>query len=404
MEERLQPPTSVVLYPVARSDDHSPVSRFKTTGAVFAFWFLLAIAAVGLLQLSQARATGGIGGLLKVGDQHSVSELIESEIPGIPKSDDIGHDGQLFYVIGLDLRGEWVPAYLDPFESVPYRYRRIAYPALSSLLGLSTGPQLLWGMVIVNLISVGVASGSVAVIARHLGKSPLLASAVVLNPGVWLSAQLLTADNLALAAGLAAILAFLKDRLPISVVALAVAALAKEVAVVFAVGLAGYAWFQGWRVKAVSLAVGSVIPLGLWLLYVHMAIGNVIDSSGNIGPPFAGLVDAAAIWPDQTLRENGWTFILITFIVLGIVGLIRSHAIWRWTAWPWIGVALVSSHLVWDLGNNSIRTLSPIIVLTVLGLADRTRRPSTAKEPDSPVTSPVAGNDLDPSQTTLKQP
>lgn len=53
-----------------------------------------------------------------------------------------------------------------------------------------------------------------AVIARDFGATPWLAMEVALNPGVWLSGELLQPDVMALASGLLGILAYLRGSCP----------------------------------------------------------------------------------------------------------------------------------------------------------------------------------------------
>lgn len=347
---------------------------------LFFFWFTLTVLAIGAIQFSQARSMGGLGGLLGVGESHGVREVIEKQIPGVPLVSGIGHDGQLFYAIAVDPLGRFVPEAMEPDESPSYRYRRIGYPALSGLFSVLEGHSVIWAMALLNTLSAGVGAGSVALIARHLSLTPWLAIGVLMNPGVWLSARLLTADNLALAGGLLGILACLKGRPWLATIPLAFAVLTKEVAIVFALALAGHALASKRPQVALQLVLGALIPIGLWLAYVHSAIGDVLSTSGNLSWPFGGLIEASSVWPDQRLRDNIWIAVLATFIVLACVGFSRSRPLWRWLTWSWIAVALISSHLVWDVGNNAIRTLAPIITLTVLGLADRNATASDADD------------------------
>jgi hypothetical protein len=340
-------------------------------GVIFAFWFVVGAFSISVLQFSQAQATGGIGGLIKVGADHPLAEAITSEVPGIPVAPGLGHDGQLYYAIGLDLTGNEIPAMMEPVESAAYRYRRIGYPALSSLFGLLDGSRLIWGMAVVNAASVGLAAAATAAIAQHFRRTPWAALAVVLNPGVWLSALLLTADNLALAVGLLAVLAFLKRQVGWATAALAVAVLTKEAALAFSLGLAGFAWWSTRDRKTAGwLIAGSVLPLAAWLTIVHAGIGNLLASGAALGLPFDGLVTAAGVWGDQSLQNNLFNGLTLAFMAVGAFGLFDRRLLWRWLIWPWIVIALVSSRFVWIFGNNSVRVFAPMIVLTVLALTD----------------------------------
>lgn len=347
------------------------MSTSSSLKASFAFWFALGFACVAVLQVSHAHATGGIGGLLKVGQDHPLADMIMTEIPETPVAPGLGHDGQINFAIATDLTGDRVPDLMESMEAVGYRYRRIGFPALSGLFGQLNGVGLVWGMAVLNAAAAGLAAAATAAIAQHFQRTQWVAIAVILNPGVWLSALLLTADNLALATGLLAILAFLKGRLVWAIVGLIVAVLTKEAALAFTVGLAGYAWTAtGDRRTAGWLAAGSLLPLGAWLLFVQARIGDSFGAGGGLDLPLRGLIHAAGAWPQQSPQNKLFTTVTLFFLVLGVVGLARRRELWRWLIWPWIGVALISSRFIWIFGNNSIRVFAPLIVLTVLALSD----------------------------------
>lgn len=316
---------------------------------------------------------GGPAGLLQIGQDHSVASVVAEQLPDAPAFEGIGHDGQLFYVIGLDLTGRRVAEQMAIDESVPYRYRRIAYPALASAFGALDGSKLLWGLILVNVAAAGIAAGSTAWIARLTGRSPWLALAVLFNPGVWQSARLLTADNLALAAGLLAVAAFLAGRLPLTAVALALAALSKETAVAFMLGLAGYCFFHSSRRMAVGLAAATLVPLVTWYLYIERFIGSALDSSGNLSAPLVGIIDSIGMWPGRDVVDIVWTVVTFGFLAIATVAVVVAPSLWRWLVSPWLVVALLSSPLVWHAGNNSVRVFAPLLVLAVLGIANRTK-------------------------------
>ena len=348
---------------------------------LFAFWFIVGCLAAALLQIGQARAMGGSPeGLLFLGDRQEVAPLVVDELPNAPVTEGFGHDGQIFYAVALDLGGEWVP---DTLLSASYRYRRILYPALSSGLGLLDGQALLWGMILFAALPVGVATGTAAMLGRDGGVSPMVALGVVLNPGVWLSTRLLTADNLALALGLLGVYAFTRRRDWLAVVALAAASLAKEPSLVFAAALAGYSWFQGHRKRAVVLSIATV-PTLLWFGYVHFSVGSVLDAGGNMSLPGFGIADAAGVWAEQRIRDNVWIALTLAAMIVGAVAAVRMRTMWAWLVATWIVVGLVASSLVWNVGNNVIRALSPLIAMAPILVAtwrlelERSAEPSAA--------------------------
>ena len=345
----------------------SQVSHIRHARRVIAASFACGALIVAVFQFSHSQSVGGYAGLLKIGSEYDTRELIESELPGVPILEGEGHDGQLFYVIGLDPWGQSTPESIAQ-AAVGYRYRRIGYPLASSLAGLLDGTALLAGMVVVAAGSAGLATAAAASIALHFERSPWLSLGVAMNPGVWLSGILLTADVLALALGLLGILGYVRRWRYLTVLALAGAALTKEVAICFAIGVAGHALWTRRRGLALFLIVGSALPLAVWLAYVNTTIGDAFSTVGQSTWPFLGLLDAASIWHAQATHEITLTVLMVAFMVLGSIGLLRVDALWRWLTWPWIALGLLLSHWVWDLGSNTVRTLAPIVALTVLGL------------------------------------
>lgn len=354
------------------ADDDGQMLSPLTPRRAFVVWLLIGTAIAAVLQLSQSRVMGGVPeGLLFAGTWQEVHPLVVDELPRTPVFEGYGHDGQIFYAVALDLRGEWVPEIL---LSAPYRYRRILYPALASGFGTMGGTGLLWGMILLASLPVGLAAGAAGWIVTHpsfghrwrlAGWAPV---AVVLNPSTWLSARMLTADNLALALGMLGVVAFLRRRDGLAIAGLAAAALTKEPAIAFAVGLAGYLWFNGNRLRAIRLAIGAGLPMLVWWLYIAAAVGNPLDSGGNVVAPFVGIVKSLPAWPHQSPRD--WFYLTTVFVAVtaSVWVLARGRRLWAWLVAPQLLIALMSSHLVWHLGNNAIRAFGPLLTLGVIGL------------------------------------
>lgn len=354
-----------------------------TPRRAFLIWFLIGTASAAILQLGQARVMGGVPeGLLFAGTWQEVHPLVVEQLPRTPVFEGFGHDGQIFYAVGLDLRGEWVP---DILKSAPYRYRRILYPALASGFGSMDGSALLWGMILLAALPVGLAAGAVGAIVTHpsfgsgsriVGWAPL---AVVLNPSSWLSSRLLTADNLVLAFGLLGVLAFLRRKDTWAILALAAAALTKEPSIAFAAGLAVFAWFQRERLRALRIALGAGLPMLAWWAYVAVAVGNPLDSGGNVVAPFAGILKSIPVWTDQ--RPRDWLY--LTVVLFGCAAsvwvVVRGKRLWASLVAPQLLIALMSSHLVWHLGNNAVRAFGPLLTLACLGLLAGSRRATAAE-------------------------
>ena len=340
--------------------------RHDTRGREFLFWFVAGTIAAGVLQVGQVRVMGGVPeGLLFAGDRQEVHVLVLEELPGTPVWEGFGHDGQIFYAMALDLTGQWVP---DILLSSPYRYRRILYPALASGFGTMEGRGLLWGMILLAALPAGLAAGAIAELARLENWTRLAPALVLLNPATWLSARLLTADNLALALAVLGVLALRSRRDGWAVVAFAAAALTKEPFLAMAAGATGLMWFEGERRRAFKALAAATAPMLLWWVYVATAVGNPLESYGAMVAPLTGIIDALPTW--ASLRPRDWLY--LTAVLLGVaaslITLVKGPRLLKWLVTPWLLIALVSSDLVWNFGNNAIRALAPIFTLGLTGL------------------------------------
>jgi len=313
--------------------------------------------AAAILLWAQSEAVGGVEGLLQVGEASDVRPLIESQLGEVPLASGPGHDGQIYYAIGLDLTGDEVGPLLD---HAAYRYRRILYPLFSSGFGVLEGTALLVGMIVVTIASTAVASGATAVLGTRLGISEWAALAVLLNPGVWLSVRLLTSDTLALALMMVGLMT-MGARLAWPAVSFALSTLAKDVYLVTPIGLAIGRDRKRWVLAGISLLV-----LLAWMTWLTLTFGDGFTGRGNLALPLLGIVDGAANWPDLDVEELTYLgFGLVTVLAGLVVGITRS----TWLRWPilgWSALALISSNWVWDFGNNAARAFAPLAVLVVL--------------------------------------
>lgn len=331
--------------------------KLGTMSARRAFWKWSAIGLVIAVFLlwTQAITVDGLAGLLQVGEASNLRPLIEDQLGAVPLADGFGHDGQIFYAIGADLSGDEVGPLLD---HAAYRYRRILYPLVSSLFGLLDGWALLYGMMVVAAASMAVSAGIVGVLAARAGKPDLLALAVILNPGVWVSVRLLTSDAPTLALMLGALYAFTGRRNNESASTFALSVLAKDVNVATPVPLG--LQFRNWKMLIVPVGV-----LAAWMGYLTIRFGGGFSSRGNLDWPLVGILDATANWSGFDATEWVYVVFAILSMVTGAVFSFRKS----WLQWPiiaWTGLAVVSSSWVWDFGNNAARAFAPIVVLIAL--------------------------------------
>ena len=269
-----------------------PSMHFTTTGRRLDLrhlvaWFLVGVVVALLLQWLQVRAVGGDWtGLVNTGRQSALRPLIEAELGPVSTVEQAGHDGQFSYLIAVDPLGRGEAPNL--FDHGAYRYRRILLPALAGGFGLWDGEGALAGLIVWSAIGMGLATAAVADLGASFGTRPWVVAGVLANPGVWLSVQLLTPDVLALGLALTGVALWSRHLRVWGVVALALAALAKDQYLLVAFGLAGWEWFRANRREAVLVVVGAAVPLAIWSIWLTVTMGEGLTPRGNFSVPFGG--------------------------------------------------------------------------------------------------------------------
>lgn len=325
-----------------------------TPKSAFIKWSLIGTVVAGILVAGQIAELGGAAGMLQVGQTSSLRPMIEEQLGDIPLTEFGGHDGQIFYAMGLDLDGNQVSEVLDDGA---FRYRRILYPFLASFGGLLDGYPLLYGMIAIAVLSMGLAAGSIASIAARFDRSDWLALVVVLNPGMWLSIRLLTSDALAMAMMALGLLAVVSGW-RVTAGLFAASTLSKDIYLITPAGLMADRRTRRW-----SWAVIPALAVAVWATVLTITMGDGFTGRGNLDWPFAGFVTAYSNWG---ALDGGELFYLGFALVSVAVGL--GHGLLRrsWLRWPILGwslLAVISSNWVWDFGNNAARAFAPIVVL-----------------------------------------
>lgn len=361
----------------SRSDSLFPLSARAT--------FLLGLTIGVLLTFVQASAVGGPSGMLMVGERSDLADIIEGELGPVVRSPGSGHDGQMVFAIATDLTGEEVPPLLD---HAGYRYRRILLPAVASGFGLIGGPALLWSLLAWNVLSFAVAASAMSILARKLGRSSWAVAGVLANPGLWLSINIVTSDVMASGLALLGLAAMTKRRHGLAILAMALAALAKDQYLIVAVGAAIFYAIR--RRPKLSVAYSSAaVPLLAWTAFLELGIESAFSPRSNFGLPFVGLWESIQSWDLVGTSDVAYGAVLVVATAVGAVGLTlrRNWRLWPF-ALPWIAMAVLASSWVWLLGNNALRSLSPIIVWAVFAfsadspeLRDSRRASPPAEEP-----------------------
>ena len=222
------------------------------------------------------------------------------------------------------------------------------------------------GLAAFTVIGFGVATAATADVASLPGARWWAVLGVLGNLGLWLSVQLATADSLAIALAMLAVSLAIRRRTRWAVLALAAAALTKDAYLLFAVGLAGWMFFEGEGRRAIAVALAPAVPLGLWVGWLSWQVGNGLSAKNNFSWPLVGMVESFTEW--ESTGDLVQAMVALAALVGGlIVVVLIRHRLIAWLTVPWIVVALVSSVVVWGDGNNAVRAFAPLWLFVWLG-------------------------------------
>ena len=254
-----------------------------------------------------------------------------------------GYDGQFAYYIARDPLGGWrhcdVPA---------YRYQRILYPMLSWLLALGRPTLVPWTLILVNLAALAAGTWFTERLVTSHGVSGWYALAYGLYGGLMAGLRLDLTEPLAYGLVQGGLWAWAEERNGLGAGLLALAALAKETALIAVAGLLLYLLVKGRWQEGLRLGLSTVPPFLAWQGALWVWFGQPGLASG--GPmatpfewlPFRGLLRVAtvsrpAFW--LLLAVEGPLFVLPTLWALGTTA--RDHL--RGRLHPWATLLLVQA-------------------------------------------------------------
>lgn len=326
-------------------------------------WFVIGLLTALLVAGLVASLNGGLAGLLTVGEDFPIRDYILEDFDDIQVAAGAGHDGQQYYGIARDpfARGA-VPDLLD---QPGYRYLHILYPAVAGGLGLFSPDITVVGMVLLASVGFGLAAGAAHALGVRLGDAGVVAAALIANVGLLMSVRFLTPDALALGLALVGVTLALDGRERPALAALALAALTKTPYLVFALAVAG--WHLPTPRRALRYAVAPAVPLLAWLLYLTTRVD--VTTAGNLDFPFFGFVQAWDLWPSVSGGEVVQALVAAVLLVgAALLWVVTPRREVKWLLAGWIAVAVLSSELVWEFGNNTLRVFAPLWTLGVVAL------------------------------------
>ena len=277
-----------------------------------------------------------------------------------------GHDGKYFFVQAND------PWLVDPnnnaevLDAPLYRSQRMLYPMLASGFGALGPSEIVWGMLLLNLVALGLGTFAVGVLAQEAGSSAWWGLAFLVNIGFTSELNIGGAGLVAGAAVFGALALLLKGRIRWAVLLLSLSALSREVMLIAAAGTAWYLWRGAERRRATVVALVPVGVVAAWALYLRLRIAPGVGASVQaFGLPFVGLVEAAGSWlPDPIDLVAGLA--ILALLGLFLMRSVRSDELVGWAFVGFVPMAVLLTKPVWANYFDFTRAVAPVITAFVL--------------------------------------
>jgi hypothetical protein len=327
-------------------------------------WGVLAAGLVGLVQYAYVRGHGGQwSALVRVGKTSNLRPLIEADLGPVPRAPDVGHDGQIMYLLARHtFTSAGRPVLQESLDHPEYRARRILYPALAGGGGLLPPSAIVAGLVGWSLVGAFLYGMGVGLLGSVWRLPALPQCIAILNPGLISAGLILGCDALALGLATLAVALWLRGHAFLAVTALTAAALTKDTFILFAVVLAVIELRQRcWR-TAMLVVLVPAIPLALWAAWVHVHFQQeVAQGAFNFAWPGQGLVEAFPAWQGLSGEQRVQLFMALGMLIAGIVSLwlARQPVAFGMLA-VYVALGLITSSAVWQAPNNAVRVLAPL--------------------------------------------
>ncbi len=269
-----------------------------------------------LADLSSNRSS--TGGLIHTGPQGPAAALLARDFPNDPQSSFGEHDGPMFYAIA---RSPW---HLDvAAESLDRPRYRLQHPLLSWLSWaahpVGGGDPLLWTMFGVGVAGIFLGCLSMGALSSTLRGPAYLGVLFGILPGTFMSLRITTADALAVALMLTALVLSLRDHTVLAALAGVATVLAKEP---MFLGLVGLALWRRDR-RGLALVLPAAVVAGAWFLWLRQTVTATGDMVMEFGVPFVGLFSSVRLWA-QGIDVMAMVSV-VPATVLTVVAFVRSR-------------------------------------------------------------------------------
>jgi hypothetical protein len=335
-------------------------------------WWLVAAVTLIYLGIIVAAADGDPLALATLGTRFSEGRPAGSE----------GYDGQFAYYIARDPLHGWLQC-----DIPAYRYQRILYPMLARLLALGQETWIAYTLPLVNVLALAAGTWLTEQLLLRYRMSRWYAVTYGLYAGQLMSARLDLNEPLSYTLVQAAILAGERGRWRWCVFAFALAALAKETALVF---VAGYLLFllarrQGKRL--VGLALGAGLPFLGWQAVLWAWLGQPGLGSGGAGATGWEILPFRGLWSVGAINLRALALLALVMVPLAVVPTLLSlwaagRDLWRGRWHPITAMLLTNALVMLFLPQSTyreflgmLRLTTGLVVSTILyGAVKRSRR------------------------------
>ncbi len=243
----------------------------------------------------------------------------------------VGFDGTGFYRLALNPLTRDVYEHGIVLDLPAFRHQRILYPVIVwAVSGGGRSSAVGWGLIAVNLASFAAIGWLGGALARRLGRSPWWGLTLAAYPGFAVSLGLDTAEIMAAALGLAALLALERERFVWASTLITAAMLTRETTLLFVIGIAlACLVFRRPDARRIPAHVFMTPLLGylVWQLVLWWWWGTLPLRQGSgvdITLPLLGVLQAAPDWPSTSGTQAAFQYILLGAIALFVFDAVRN--------------------------------------------------------------------------------
>jgi hypothetical protein len=318
------------------------------------------------------RVYGDISGFIRIPEtDERYVQYANERLGPVVLAPQLGHDGRFFFVLANDPWLQRPAENASLLEHPTYRAQRILYPMLASAFGLLGPTQIVWTLVIWNVIAMAIGVWATARVAVALGGTPWLGLAFLLNPGLIYELAIDGGSIVGMALAFWGLAEVVEGRVRHSLLLFALAPLARETMWFVAAGCAVFLW-KGHRRMAGLMVASATVPALVWAILVRARLD--VDPSpflGSFTTPLHGLVSAIPDW----IERGGLDLAVGSLIVISsIVVLWKAVAGRNVLAWSTVGfvlLLLILHPVVLDRNFDASRAVAPLLTAAIVLLGSR---------------------------------